>query len=251
MHEIKIIRTDRVLGFDDDIVEVHVNDTKRKIRNGESLVVLEEIPADVQIFARGKQTWEGTVLAKKDGSATVYASITEAIAAREGWTDTKKTPVQLVKPDQPVGPVLSARAVRIKAVMDSNASWMKENKQIAYTCYGFSVIPAILAVCALAQRSPGWAFICGIVFVAAILLGVCAYFRQPGKCPKCEAPTLTRTDYNESFMGTRSVQRVIRNQVTNQDEQRTVTVSDIQVIEDWLCVTCDHAWKYKHSYVSE
>jgi hypothetical protein len=242
MREIKIVRTDRVSGFEEDIVDVHINGNKRKIRDGQTLVVLEKFPADVQIFARSKSTWEGRVIAKKDGSATVYAGITQAVVDRNGWGAVSNTPD---------GPALSGRAARIQEVMDSNAQWMAEKQVTAYVCYGISVLALVFVVWALSRGGGGWAVGWLVASIAVSVYGIVLQGKQPGQCAKCNAPTLTRTGSKERFMGVRSEQRIIRNQVTNENEQRTVTVSDMEVIEDWLCVTCDHSWTYKRYYVSE
>jgi hypothetical protein len=242
MHEIKIVRSDNLKGFQDDIADVYVNSTKRNLRNGETLVVLESLPANVRVVIRGVQTWEGQVEAKPDGSATVYAGLTQAIVDRAGWASDRTEARQ---------PKLSAEAKRIQEVMSSNEKWMADNKTFSYQCYAFSLLPLSLTICAIVKQGTVWAIICGIAFLACLIFGQHVGSLRPAHCAKCNAPTLTRTNYDERFMGARSVQRVIRNQVTNQDEQRTATVSDIEVIEKWLCVTCNHTWTHKHSYVSE
>jgi hypothetical protein len=250
MREITIIRKDTLPGFEDDHVKVHVNFTSRKLRNGQSLLLLGELPADVQIFCRDTQIWEGQVGAESDESATVYAGINRAIAEREGWIATAQTPTAPLPTAATKAPKLSARAIRIQEVMEQKARWMESNKAGGYYCFVFSVIPLILAICALVQHSGFWVLVCALICLALIGCGFYLLSLQPSQCAKCNAPTLTRTSYKENLAGVRSEQRRIRNQVTNEDEQRTVTVSDINVVEKWLCVTCDHEWTYRHSYVS-
>lgn len=250
MREIKLSRRDTAKRFANDLVVVRVNSSERKLRNGQKIIVLENIPAVVRLFKDDVQIWEGHAKPSNDGSISVTVGISERMAEQHGLVPNAGIRATVPK-KEPSAPPLSANCAQIKKVMDANAAWVSGNKRIALNCYIFSTLPALLGLIGLGDSSLTWSAICLVIFIACIGVGLYFASLRPAACSKCGAPTLTRTSYDEKFMGARSVQRIIRNQVTNENEQRTITVSDINVTEKWLCVTCNHTSTHKYSYVSE
>lgn len=250
MREITLSRRDTAKRFANDLVVVRVNASERHLRNGQKIIVLEDVPAVVRLFKDDVQVWEGHAKPSNDGSVSVTVGISERMAEKHGLVPS--TGIRAAAPEEePSVPPLSAKGAQIKKVMDANTAWVSGNKRIALNCYIFSTLPALLGLIGLGDSSLTWSTICLVIFIACIGVGLYFASLRPATCSRCGAPTLTRTSYDEKFMGARSVQRIIRNQVTNENEQRTITVSDINVTEKWLCVTCNHTSTHKYAYVSE
>jgi hypothetical protein len=250
MQEITLSRRDTAKRFANDPVVVRVNSSERNLNNGQKIVVLEDVPAVVRLFKDNVQIWEGYAKPSNDGSVSVTVGISERMAEKHGLIPAARPRATPTK-EALTSPPLSANSAQIKKVMDANAVWVSGNKRIALNCYIFSVLPALLGLIGLGDSSLTWSTICLVIFIACIGVGLYFNSLRPATCSKCGAPTLTRTSYDETFMGVRSVQRIIRNQVTNENEQRTITVSDINVTEKWLCVTCNHTSTHRYAYVSE
>lgn len=250
MQEITLSRRDTAKRFANDPIVVYVNSSERKLRNGQKIIVLEAIPAVVRLFKDGVQIWEGHAKPSNDGSINITVGVSERMAEKYGLIPAAQQ-AEARSEEAAASPSLSAHGAQIKKVMDANAAWVSGNKRIALNCYIFSVLPALLGLIGLGDSSLTWSTICLVIFIACIGIGLYFSSLRPASCTKCGAPTLTRTSYNETFMGARSVQRIIRNQVTNENEQRTITVSDIKVTEKWLCVSCNHVSTHTYSYVSE
>lgn len=243
MQEITLQRKDSISGFENETLVVHVNGTQRRLKNGQTVVLIEELPASVQIFLGSVQTFEGHINARANGPSKMSVGITPKIAEKARLSSNAEKKHEMPKPAG-----LSAQGERIKQVMDTNARWMTVNKLVGITAFFTAAIFAVIGLIAMSQPTPGFAWLWGGIAVCCTAFGLFAIDRRPACCSQCGAPTLTCTNREEQFMGARSEQRIVINRTNHREEQITVTVSDMDVTEKWVCVSCNHGWSHKYSY---
>ncbi|HFQ8052849.1 TPA: hypothetical protein ACHTCR_004725 [Pseudomonas putida] len=246
MHEITLTRRDTAKGFANTPIIVSVNSSQRRIHNGQTIVLLEAVPASVKVYLNDILIWEGSAKPGNRGIVSLNVGISEKTATRLGL----EAPVARPRSNEVSAQdsiSLSPRAARIKKVIDENHRH-KRNAKAAFIAGFISILVAIGGVIGASDLFIIIGSIAAVIFIWA---GINHRSAIPAVCSKCNAPTAKRIDYSEQVNGVRSVQRIIRNQTTNQNEQRTVTVSDIDVVEKWICVTCDHAWTHRYSYSRE
>jgi hypothetical protein len=131
--------------------------------------------------------------------------------------------------------------------MDENER-LKKNSTIAFY---FSGLCILISAGGIIISNDLATIVGGMGAIISIWAGILVRRQIPPACSKCNAPTARCTNSKEQLKAVRSIQRVIRNQTTNENEQRTVTVSDIDVVEQWECVTCEHVWTSRYTYTRE
>lgn len=246
MHEITLTRRDKAKGFANTPFMVRVNSSERKMHNGQKIIVLETVPATVKVFFNDMLIWEGTAKPGNRGIVALDVGISERTAAKLKLPPpvAREEKVELPHADTPY---LSAKGALIRRVMDENER-LKKNSAIAFY---FSGLCTLISAGGIISSNDLATIVGGMGAIISIWAGILVRRQIPPACRKCNAPTARRTNSNEQLKAVRSIQRVIRNQTTNENEQRTVTVSDIDVVEQWECVACEHVWTSRYTYTRE
>jgi hypothetical protein len=191
----------------------------------------------------GTKVWSDELNPMPGGKFSLQIGVTEDYARMAGLIENKVCDDVLTQAISK--PPESPAALR---AMKKAEYWAIFNKVRACACFLAAIVLALIGKTEFSADKGA-----GILYIAAATVSAifAIYYGnlRPASCPKCRSTAARRYDKDQRVTGVRSVQKIVQNHVTKQEEQRTVTVSDVDVTEYWDCLSCQHKWTKRFSDV--
>lgn len=243
MPNVRVSRKDTFPGFEDRLLAVEINGYPECMSNGESTSIKTKRPVQAVVLLAGKKVWSGEIKPTPNGKFSLHIGVTEDYARMAGLIENKICD-DVVDQDN----IKAAESPAAQRAMKKAEYWRLFNKLRTFSFFGAAIILGVLGQAEI-HKDKGAAI---LYIAAAVFSGIFAVYYgnlRPASCPKCSSTAARRYNRVQKLIGVRSVQKIVQNHVTKQEEQRTVTVSDVDVTEFWDCLSCQHKWTKSYADV--